>query len=461
MTIAEQLGAWATGLRIEDVPPPARHAACRHLLDGLGTAICAARTGAGQPAVRVAAGLGGPDEATSLGDGARLGAPAAALANGALVHALDFDDTHAEGLVHATAIALPTMLAVGQQVGATGAEALAAAVVGYEVLCRLASGSPHGFHARGLHATSVCGPLAAAAVAARLGGLDAPAATAALGIAGSSSAGLLEFLATGAATKQLHTGLAAMAGIVAARLAAAGAEGPPAVVEGERGLYAALSARPADAHRVTRGLGEEWEVTRLTAKPYPACQLMHAALDAGARLRDQVAAGELDRLEVEVHPDSAAIVCDPPDAKVHPRTVYDAKFSLQWSLAALLIDGTVGVDTYTSIALDRPDVAALSEKVVPRAVPGAMPAADAPARIRATTRAGREVVIDVPCSAGGPARPLSDEELRAKFLRNAGDDGATVRALSDDMLDLETAPSLDALAAAAVRAARAPAEASA
>ena len=118
--------------------------------------------------MQVATALGGPPEAAILGSPVTVSAPAAALANGALVHAWDFDDTHADGLVHATAVVLPAVLAVGQQHDVSGADALAAAVAGDETVCRIAAASPHGFHARGLHATAVCGVFSAALVAAKL-----------------------------------------------------------------------------------------------------------------------------------------------------------------------------------------------------------------------------------------------------------------------------------------------------
>ncbi|MEV4894441.1 MmgE/PrpD family protein, partial [Nonomuraea sp. NPDC055795] len=167
MTATETLVAWGLGLRLNDVPDEARAAALRHLLDGLGCAAAVtgqgataaagqgAATAAGQgerpeegawAAVRVAGEMGGPPEATVFGTGRRVGAVAAALANGALVHALDFDDTHARGLVHATAPVLPVAFAVGEETGASGAEVLTAALAGYEAICRLGGAVPHGFH---------------------------------------------------------------------------------------------------------------------------------------------------------------------------------------------------------------------------------------------------------------------------------------------------------------------------
>jgi 2-methylcitrate dehydratase PrpD len=461
-TVAERLAAWSSAVVYGDLPESVRAAARRHLLDGFGTALAARRAGVVDAAVRVALALGGPAEASVLGTSSRVSAPAAALANGALVHGLDFDDTHAGGLVHATAIVLPTMLAVGQQVGADGPQALTAAVVGYETVCRVAAGSPHGFHARGLHATQVAGTLAAAAVASRLLGLDAPTTTNALGIAGSSSGGLMEFLTTGASTKQLHPGAAAMSGILAARLAAAGASGPATVLEGPHGLYAALSDRPADPESVVAGLGTRWETTEITIKPYPSCQLMHATLDAVRAALAGVpdvagsagvrAPADVVEVVADVHPDSAAVVSEPASVKVAPRTPYDAKFSLPWSVAALLVDGEVTVATYDPASIARPEIAALAARV--RSVPAdsAVVAADAPGHVRLRLADGRTVDGAVERSIGGPAAPLSDDAVLAKFLANAGPTEQArglAAALAGLGVDPATTPAVLATAAAA------------
>lgn len=433
MSVSEDLVDWALAVRADDLPAEVADAARRHLLDGLGTAIAASRRGLATPAVTVAAGVGGPPEATLLGRGAKVSAPAAALATGTLVHALDFDDTHAGGLVHATAVVLPAVLAVGEQVGAGPDDVLAAAVVGLEAVCRLAAAAPHAFHGRGLHATAVCGVLATALVTARLLRLDHRTGVDALGIAGSQAGGLLEFLATGSSTKQLHPGLASHAGILATRLAAAGADGPASVLEGERGLYAALADGRADPALVTADLGLRWETTRITLKPYPACQLMHAALDAGRQVLPLDPA-TVRVVAVEVHPDSAAIVCGP--GKAEPRTAYDAKFSLPWSLAALLVDGDVGVDTYAPASIARPEVAALARRVRVVEVPDARVAADAPSRVTVTATDGTTRTAHVERSAGAA--------LDAKLAANVGGPdpaAALTRAVAD--LDL---PALTALA---------------
>lgn len=425
MTVTERFTEWAAGLTFTDVPEPARRAAARHLLDGVGTAIAARRQDRTPSFVAVAASLAGPPEACILGSTDRISAPAAAYANGALVHALDYDDTHAAGLVHATAVVLPAAFAVGEQLSASGEEVLCAAIVGYELVCRIAAAAPHGFHARGLHATQVAGVFAAAAVAAKLSGLEPGQWVNALGIAGSSAGGLLEFLSTGASTKQLHPGAASMNGILASRLAAAGATGPATVLEGPHGIYAALSARPSQPDAVAGGLGVDWEVTRITIKPYPACQLMHATLDAtaaavAAATRD-VDPTAIEEVVTHVHPDSAAVVCEPAGRKLRPTTSYDAKFSLPWSVAALLIDGRLDIGSYSSPSLVRPEVAALAGRVRTVLTVGNGAAADAAGWVEIRMSDGERHRGEVEHSGGAPDGPTIDTAVTQKFGRNTGD----------------------------------------
>lgn len=417
---ARALARWITSELA--VPGDVEQAALRHLLDGLGTAVAAARTGAAAPAVAVATRLAGPPEATILGGTTQVSAPAAALANGTLVHALDFDDTHAGGLVHATAVVLPAALAVGEEVGASGRRVLDAAVVGYEVACRVAAAAPHGFHARGLHATMVAGVFSSAATAARLYRLDADTTTQALGIAGSQAGGLLAFLGTGASTKQLHPGFASQNGILAARLAAAGASGPETVFDGPHGIYDALAAGDVDRSVILSGLGRTWETTRIGIKPWPACQLSHATMAAAreALSRAGVPADAVVSVRARVHPDSAAVVCAEDRDLARPASPYAAKFSLPWTVAAMLLDGRVDVTTYAPGQLGRRDVSELAARVAWDVVDPGVVAADSPGDVVLTLVDGREVAGHVDRSPGGGSAPLDETDLMAKLAGNVG-----------------------------------------
>ena len=424
---ARRLASWAAGLSIDAIPEKTRRAALRHLLDGIGNGIGARRLEHGGPGLSVARGLGGPAQAHPLGDSEAISAPAAAFANGVLIHALDFDDTHAGALVHPTTVVAPAVLAVAEEVDATGAQAVIALVAGLEVACRLGAAAPHGFHARGLHATAVVGPLAGAVAAGLLYGADTDVLTDAIGIAASSSGGLLEFLDTGANTKTLHPGNAGFSGVLAARLAVAGASGPESVLEGRRGLYRALADRDIDADAIVTDLGTRWESATIGIKPYPSCQLMHASLDAVAVAlaiaREDGTDGALQRItsiSVDVHPDSLDIVCGPGTGTRAPRSVYDAKFDLPWSVAALVHDGAVTVDTYAEHSIARSEVATTAGLVEVVSVPDDRPAADAAGRAVITFEDSTRVVGEVPCSRGTSGQPMNDAAVAEKFRGNTG-----------------------------------------
>lgn len=431
------LAEWASSVTVADLPENVRHSAARHLLDGVGNTVAAQRLGYGRPGWTVANALGGPPEARPLTGTRGLCAPAAAFATGVMLHSLDFDDTHAGALVHATAVSLPAAFAVGQQVSASGADVLTAAALGLETACRLGEVSPHGFHARGVHATAAVGPLTAALVAGHLSKFDTETLVNALGIAGSSSSGLLEFLDTDADTKALHPGSASMNGVLAARLAAAGATGPSSVLEGRRGIYAALTDRPTNFAALTEGLGTRWEATRIGIKPYPSCQLMHVTLDAvsEALADNTVRVGEIADIEVFVHPDSSPFVCGPNTGVASPRSTYDGKFDLPWSVAALLHDGAITVSTYTDESIAREDVLVTARKVRVTNLPSEVPAAAASGRAVLTLTDGRVLDASVGGSQGSAGFPLSDDRLLEKFFANCGNDSRATE-LSDRIVGL-------------------------
>nr|WP_221246969.1 MmgE/PrpD family protein [Gordonia humi] len=443
------MAAWAADLALADIPERVRTAALDHVLDGVGNAVAARRLGHGTPGLTVARGLGGPPQAQPIGDVDRIGAAAAAFANGVLVHALDFDDTHALALVHPTAVVIPAAFAVAQETGADGAATLVAIVAGLETACRLGAGTPHGFHGRGLHATGVIGPLAAAVTAAKLYGADSSTIADAIGIAASSSAGILEFLETGSDTKVIHPGSASLNGVIAARLAVEGADGPVSALEGPRGVYRAFADRDPDLPTVVGDLGTRWETESIGIKPYPSCQLMHSALDATVRaLVGGGAGGEITDVSVGIHPDSLGIVAGPETGRRPPRTTYDAKFDLPWSVAAALHDGGVTVATYTPESIARPEVAATAASVHVFTVDDDRPAADVGATVRVTLADGSTHDGVVDASRGSRGRPMSTDDVLVKFAGNCGTSVETT-ALAEAVMHLAAAESVSAILSAA------------
>jgi 2-methylcitrate dehydratase PrpD len=422
MTAAQRFAEWTTGLELEDVPAEVGEAAKLHLLDTLGCGLAATALDVAREGVGTMTELGGDEEATVIG-GPSLPAPNAAFANAMVCHGLDYDDTHSDSVAHVSVVTCPTAFAVAEATGASGSDALTAVVAGNEVVTRVGMAASGLFHKRGFHPTAICGVFGATTAAARLEGLDAERTTSALGIAGSLASGLFAYLDDGTPTKPIHPGWAAHGAVLAARLARRGAEGPPGVFEGRFGLYHAfLDARKGeiDLEGQLADLGERWETPRIAYKPYPACHFMHGAVGATAEAAaNGFAPEEVEEIVVTVPAAGVDLVLEPAGTKLAPRTTYEAKFSLQYSAATMIVHGRCGVTTYTPDAIRDPRVLELAKRVryevkeyptYPAAFPGG---------VRITTRDGRVLEADLPHQRGGPENPMSADEVLEKFRENA------------------------------------------
>ena len=221
---------------------------------------------------------------------------------------------------------------------------------------RIAVASSDGLYARGFHPTGVCGAFGAAAAAARLRGLGAREAAHALGVVGSFASGLFEYLSDGSATKPLHAGWAAQAGVHAALLAEAGATGPASVLEGRFGLLVSHTGSADAAEAIATGLGERWELDNVVVKPYPACHFAHSSTWAAAELCEErgLAPDDIATIVARIPPEGEPLVLDPLEAKRAPRTPYDAKFSLPFTIAHRLVHGRLEVASFSEDVDPRP-----------------------------------------------------------------------------------------------------------
>jgi len=265
------------------------------------------------------------------------------------------------------------------------------------------------------------------------------------------ASGLFAFLEDGTATKPVHAGVAAQAGVRAAALAALGAEGPPSVFEARFGLYRAFAdVDPAVLAEQLADLGDRWETPRIAFKAYPACHYIHGSLGSSAALVAECSLDPDDIVEVEVSvPPGPAVslVLEPAASKIVPRTDYEGKFSLQYSTAAMLVHGTVGVETYSAAALSDPVVLDVARRVRYRVDEFATTAQAFPGGVRIELRDGRVLSRQLEFQQGAPENPLSPAEVEAKFRANArlalGDGGAdellaAVRSL-EEHVDLSAA----------------------
>jgi 2-methylcitrate dehydratase PrpD len=455
MTTAQRISEWTGELSYDDIPAEVIEAAKLHLLDTLGCGLAAHALGVAGEGRTAMAELGGDDQASVIGLDRGLPAPNAAFANAMLCHGLDFDDTHSDSVAHVSVVVSPASIAAGEAQGSNGRDVLAAIVGGNEVVTRIGMAASGEFHARGFHPTAVCGIFGATTAAARLAGVDARTTASALGIAGSFAGGLFAYLDDATPTKPLHPAWAAHGGLLATRLATLGAEGPPGVFENRFGIYYALVGATngeVDLGRQLDDLGERWETPRIAYKPYPACHYIHGSLGATAGLLDRLDADEVEDIVVTVPEAAVALVLEPAASKQSPRTEYEAKFSLQYSTAAMLVHGRVGVKTYSADEIGDPRVLALAGKVRHETKEYASYPAAFPGGVRIRLKDGRTLEADAPYQLGGPENPMSADDVRAKFRENAGLalDEHALAALEETVLTLEDQDDVRGLLAAKV-----------
>jgi 2-methylcitrate dehydratase PrpD len=455
MTAAQRLAEWTGALAYDEIPPEVVEAAKLHLLDTIGCGLAAHALGIATEGRTAMTELGGEDHASVIGLDAGLPAANAAFANAMLCHGLDFDDTHSDSVAHVSVVVCPASIAAGEANGSSGREVLAAIVGGNEVVTRVGMAASGQFHARGFHPTAVCGIFGATTAACRLAGVDARSATSALGIAGSFAGGLFAYLDDATPTKPMHPAWAAHGGLLATRLASLGAEGPPGVFENRFGIYYAFvgaTAGEVDLGVQLDDLGERWETPRIAYKPYPACHYIHGSLGATAGLVDEVDVDEVEEIVVTVPEAAVALVLEPAASKQAPRSEYEAKFSLQYSTAAMLVHGRVGVRTYSADEIADPRVLALAGKVRHETKEYSSYPAAFPGGVRIRMKDGRTLEADAPYQLGGPENPMSADDVRAKFRENAAlalDEGA-LAALEETVLALEEQEDVRGLLAAKV-----------
>ena len=417
MNVGERLARFVAGT--ESVPEEAVARAKRAVLDTLGVALAGSR----EKSARVVADWlreqgGGGGEAVVLAQGFRAPAPDAALANGTAGHALDYDDVSLPMRGHPSVPLVPAVLALGEKAGAGGRDLLTAFVLGFEVETKLGRAIGEAHYALGWHATSTLGTLGAAAACARLLRLDAGRTQMALGIAASLAAGLQQNFGT--MTKPLHAGWAARNGVVAAELAARGLTADPHALEGDSGLLRAMTGGGAVDLDPLAALGDPYEITAsgIGVKLYPCCYAIHRSLDAALdlRARHRIDPGSVARMRVEVSRGALLPLRGEPTA-----TGLEGKFSLEYCLAAALLDGGVGPASFTDEAVQRPAVRELMTKVEARegAEAAAFPIGGY-AEVRVVLQDGGEHGLRVDTPRGDPSRPLSWDDLVGKFRECAG-----------------------------------------
>jgi 2-methylcitrate dehydratase PrpD len=438
-TLAPELARRARAMHDAPLPVPVAAAARLHVLDAIGVGLAggsASTTPLSGELGRLPAG-----RATVLGRRERLSPVYAALANGTLIHSLEFDDTHVPSVVHGSAIILPAALAVAEQHGASGRDLLSAFVAGWETLILLGLASPGGFQEAGFQTAAVTGPFGAAIAAGLLAGLDQPRLANALGICGSQASGTFAFLSDGSTVKAMHAGWAAHSGLLAAEMAIAGVSGPTTVFEDRFGFFACYTSDPRAAARfadLLPRLGATWALPEAAFKCYPVCHYIQPFLEAAERLRDDgLRASDVVGVRCRVPDGEAPVICEPWERKLRPHSDHDARWSLPICVAKALLSSALGSWDMTGIASE-PEILALAARINWERWRDSGYPARFPAHLTVTTTDGRELTAEVADVRGSLTRPLTEDEVHAKFIANAaptvGEAAATRIAVTVDGL---------------------------
>jgi 2-methylcitrate dehydratase PrpD len=447
--LTEALCEFVTAFSWQNLPPAVRAMTETVVKDGAGALIAAANPdySTGRLIADFVRDQGGAPVASVVGHGFKTSEVMAALANGTMGYACDVEPHHPEGILHPVAVMVPTALAVGERIGATGADFLAAVALGLEVEYRVSVAlGPAEQYALGFHPSAVCGAFGAAAAASFLLKLDAEAAERAFGLAACQASGLMAWESDPTENaRPFQMGMAARNGVTAARLAASGFGGPAAVFDHGHTPFRAFSRDPAP-ERLTAGLGDKFDgVMELAIKPYSCVSFLHPALDALLGLVREHELTPADIVEIRMFFPKDGIHC----IDDNPLKSHCAQYILP---IAVVNRGLQIADIFVDRRVSNPAVAALCRKVrvdsdpeLDRLFPDYYAS-----RIEVRTGDGRRLVRRNDIARGYPETPMSPEELDDKFRSLAGSvcPPARVAALSAALGGLAEAPDLTALAEA-------------
>ena len=420
-TATATLAAFAAHLKTTDIPDHVLRKAEDLWVDWFGSAIAGHGSRPVDALTTFALSMGPASGPSEVFTNRSTSSPyLAAMANAAASHVAEQDDVHNGSVFHPATVVFPPVLAVAQAIGASGAQLITAAVVGYEVGIRVGEFLGRS-HYRVFHTTGTAGTLAAAAAVGHLLGLNSVQMQHAFGSAGTQSAGLWEFLRTAADSKQLHTAHAAGAGLMAAYLAKDNFTGAAQILEGPQGMAAGMSS-DADVRKLTDGLGTRWATAETSFKYHASCRHTHPAADALLKVMqdNHLQLSDLARVITHVH-QGAIDVLGPV---THPSTVHQSKFSMGTVLALVARFEHAGLREFEQHFKDeatqtlRDKVEMVLDEEVDTAYPQRWIG-----KVTVHTADGRELHGRVDEPKGDPGNTLSRDEITAKALRLAAHSG--------------------------------------
>ncbi len=421
--LTARVAEFVVNTRFSEIPDGTSELGKKSILDGLGLALSGSKAETAGLIEQYVKSLGcGSTGAAVLGSATKLPARFAALVNGVAIHVDDFDDTQLAAakdrvyglLVHPTVCVLPAALATAEVGGKSGKDLLVAYQVGVEVECKIAEAISPRHYEDGFHSTGTCGVFGGTSACARLKGLDVAYTVRAFAIAASHAAGLRENFGT--MMKPFQAGHATESGLASVDLAALGWTGAEQVLEAQRGFFHAYGGG-YDPSAIVDRLGKPWtfENPGVSIKPFPSGSLTHPGMTELLRLirANSIRAGDVVQVEVGTNRNM-------PNTLIHhhPTTGLQAKFSMEFCMAILLLDGRADQTKFTDAVANRPDVQEMIRRVRFYTDPDAEKAGydKMTTILKITLKDGRTISGRADFGKGSPANPMSFDEVAEKFL---------------------------------------------
>jgi 2-methylcitrate dehydratase PrpD len=404
--VTRTLARYVVSTKPSDLPASVRKEAARTLLNWVGCTLGGSRHETVDIAISAMAPFSGPAQASILGRKERLDILNAALINGISSHVLDYDDTHSRNIIHPAGPVISAILALSEHHPVSGNEFVNALVLGVDAECRIGNSVYPKHYDVGWHITGTAGVFGAAAASGKLLGLSEQQMLWALGLAATQPVGLQEMF--GSMTKSFHPGRAAQNGLTAALLASKNFTSSEQSLEAKYGWANVVSA----AHNyddITKRLGESFEISKNTYKPFACGVVMHPTIDGCIQLRNEnkLSADEIDRIELRVHPLVMQLT-----SKKSPQTGLEGKFSIYHAASVALVEGSGGIEQFSDRAVRDRTIASLRDRVS-TVVDSSLH--EDQVRIAVVTKSGRRLEKFVEHAVGSLDHPMSDKDLEAKF----------------------------------------------
>ncbi|HEX4536637.1 MAG TPA: MmgE/PrpD family protein [Candidatus Acidoferrum sp.] len=419
--LTQYIGQFVLQTKYENIPAEVIELGKKSILDGFGLALAGSRAESGPISRKYIEQCGANPQATVIGTAMKTSPRFAALLNGISIHADDFDDTQLAAakdrvyglLIHPTVPVLPAIFALAEQQPVSGKDWLLAYQIGAEVECKIAEAISPRHYEDGFHTSGTCGPFGSAAACAKLLQFDLKKTLNSFGLAAAQSGGLRENFGT--MTKPFQAGHAAESGLVAAELVALGWTAAEQILEAERGFFHAAGGS-YDPSAIMNRLGQPWTFADpgVSLKPYPSGSLTHPAMTEVARLikENNIQAAEVEKVDVGANHNMTTTLLHH-----NPKAGLEAKFSMEFCIAILLLEGKAGLAQFSDRVVQRPDVREMIGKINFYVDPQAESAGfdKMTSILKITLKNGKVITGQAAFGKGSPANPMSFAEASDKF----------------------------------------------